>query len=285
MELHKKEVRNYTIFYIYEYTNLINDKKYVGQTSNLNRRIREHQSCSFNPKSINYNSKIHQAIRKYGYINFKIDILEIITDVQNYDLVNEQERYWIKKEKSLITQWGYNILEGGRNAWRSFLTPNDVLSLKKMIKDETPYSIIQQFYPISKTFISDINNGKYFFDDKEKYPLCKYRISKDIYDALIEDLIKPELTFKELAIRYNLSESTVKKFNYGSLQPGYYKNGYPIRKITPQQYKRLLIKDYLLNTNYNQKEIVILTNTSDETVRRVNIGSIDKDPNLIYPLR
>lgn len=30
MELHKKEVRNYTIFYIYEYTNLINDKKYVG---------------------------------------------------------------------------------------------------------------------------------------------------------------------------------------------------------------------------------------------------------------
>jgi hypothetical protein len=47
----------------------------------------------------------------------------------------------------------------------------------------------------------------------------------------------------------------------------------------------LLIKDYLLNTNYSKKEIVTLTNTSDETVRRVNIGAIDKDDNLIYPLR
>jgi hypothetical protein len=59
-----------------------------------------------------------------------------------------------------------------------------------------PYSEIQKAYPISKTFISDINNGKSFFDDKEIYPLYSYRISNDIYDALIEDLVKPELTFK-----------------------------------------------------------------------------------------
>jgi hypothetical protein len=30
-------------------------------------------------------------------------------------------------------------------------------------------------------------------------------------------LIKPELTFKELANKYGLGESTVKKFNYGTL--------------------------------------------------------------------
>lgn len=154
-----------------------------------------------------------------------------------------------------------------------------------MIKNETPYNIIQQSYPISKTFISDINNGKYFFDDKEIYPLCHYRISNDICDALIEGLIKPELTFKELALRYGLGESTVKKFNYGTLQPGYCKGEYPIRKITPQQYKKLLIKDYLLNTNYSKKEIVALTGTSDETVRRINIGAVDRDENLTYPLR
>jgi hypothetical protein len=41
----------------------------------------------------------------------------------------------------------------------------------------------------------------------------------------------------------------------------------------------------LLNTNYSKKEIVALTNTSDETVRRVNTGAIDKDDNLVYPLR
>lgn len=273
------------IFYIYKYTNLINNKKYIGQTNNFERRIREHKSCSFNPKSVNYDDKIHQAIRKYGYDNFKIEIIEVIDNVLNYEIVNEREQYWIKQEESLLTQWGYNVLEGGKNCWRSFLNPEDIQSIKDLIRNGTPYNEIQKLYPISKTFISDINNGKYFFDNDEIYPLCQYRISNDIYDALIEDLIKPELTFKELAIRYGLGESTVKKFNYGTLQPGYYKGEYPIRKITPQEYKRLLIKDYLLNTNYSKKEIVALTNTSDETVRRVNVGAIDKDDNLVYPLR
>lgn len=273
------------IFYIYKYTNLINNKKYIGQTNNFERRIREHKSCSFNPKSVNYDDKIHQAIRKYGYDNFKIEIIEIINDVSDYDLVNKREQYWIKQEESLLTQWGYNVLEGGKNCWRSFLDFKDVECIKNLIRQGTPYNEIQKLYPISKTFISDINSGKYFFDSNEVYPLYKYRISNDIYDALIEDLIKPELTFKELANRYGLGESTIKKFNYGTLQPGYYKGEYPIRKITPQEYKRLLIKDYLLNTNYSKKEIVALTNTSDETVRRVNVGAIDRDNNLTYPLR
>ena len=108
-------------------------------------------------------------------------------------------------------------MEGGKNCWRSFLTPDDVNLIKTLIKAGTPYSEIQTYYPISKTFISDINSGKYFFDNEEIYPLFRYRISNDIYDALIEDLIKPELTFKELANKYDLGESTVKKFNYGTL--------------------------------------------------------------------
>ena len=273
------------IFFIYQYTNKINNKKYIGQTNNFQRRINEHKSCSFNSKSVNYNDKIHQAIRKYGLDNFTIEILETINNVDDYELVNEREAYWIKEKETLITQWGYNILEGGKNCWRSFLTPEDVNTIKTLIKQGISYSEIQIKYPISKTFISDINSGKYFFDNNEVYPLYKYRISNDIYDALIEDLIKPELTFKELANKYDLGESTVKKFNYGTLQSGYYKGEYPIRKITPQEYKRLLIKDYLLNTTYSKKDIVKLTNTSDETVRRVNIGAVDKDENLKYPLR
>lgn len=273
------------IFFIYQYTNKINNKKYVGQTNNFQRRLNEHKSCSFNPKSVNYDDKIHQAIRKYGLNNFDIEVLEVINNADNYELVNEREAYWIKEKEGLITQWGYNILEGGKNCWRSFLTPDDVSLIKTLIKNGTSYSEIQTYYPISKTFISDINSGKYFFDSEEVYPLFRYRVSNDIYDALIEDLIKPELTFKELANKYDLGESTVKKFNYGTLQPGYYKGEYPIRKITPQEYKRLLIKDYLLNTNYSKKEIVKLTNTSDETVRRVNVGAVDKDESLIYPLR
>ena len=272
------------IFYIYQYTNLINNKIYIGQTNNIDRRIREHKSNAFNPKSANYNNVIHKAIRKYGYKNFDIKILETLIDV-DYDLVNEREAYWIQEKQSLINQNGYNILEGGKNSSKTTLTKEEINSIKEMIKQGIPYSEIQLKYPYSKTFISDINSGKYFKDEKDIYPLYRYRIDNEIYDSLIEDLEKPELTFKELADKYGLGESTVKKFNYGKLQNGYYNGEYPIRKMTPQEYKRLLIKDYLLNTNYSKKEIIKLTNTSDETVRRVNIGKIDKDENLTYPLR
>ena len=86
--------------------------------------------------------------------------------------------------------------------------------------------------------MSNINSGFYLYDENLTYPLFKYRVDNEIYDSLIEDLELPELTFKELADKYNLAESTVKKFNYGKLQVGYYKGEYPIRKITPQEYKR-----------------------------------------------
>lgn len=271
------------IFYIYQYLNKINNKIYIGQTNNLERRIREHKSNAFNSKSVNYNNIIHKAIRKYGYENFEISVLEILEGT--YDDANEKEKKWIKEKNSLITENGYNILEGGNNSWRSFLNNEQILDIKKLIKDGTSYSNIQKIYPISKTFISDINSGKYFYSPEENYPLYRYRINNDIYDSLIEDLEKPELTFKELSIKYGLGESTIKKFNYGTLQHGYYTGEYPIRKITPQEYKRILIKNYLLNTDYTKKEIVELTKTSDETVRRVNIGAVDKDENLSYPLK
>lgn len=272
------------INYIYCYTNQINQKKYVGQTNDINRRITEHKSNSFNKNSVNYNNIIHKAIRKYGYENFTIEILEVLED-KTYDEVNEREIFWIKEKKSLISEHGYNILEGGKNAWRSLLSKEQVQDIKNMIIKKSSYNDIVEKYGISKAFISGINLGLYFHDDSIKYPLTPYRIDVDTYDCLIEDLEKPELTLKELAIKYNLSESTVKKFNYGTLQPGYYKGEYPIRKLTPNQYKANQIIDYLINTSLSKKEIVKLTNSSDETVRRINLGLAHKQENLTYPLR
>lgn len=51
------------MYYIYCYTNKVNNHKYVGQTNNLERRIREHRSASINPNSNSYNHLIHAKIR------------------------------------------------------------------------------------------------------------------------------------------------------------------------------------------------------------------------------
>ena len=54
---------------IYKITNLINDKKYVGQSIHIDRRWKEHIYQ-------NRNSAIHQAIEKYGIENFIFEIIE-----------------------------------------------------------------------------------------------------------------------------------------------------------------------------------------------------------------
>lgn len=78
------------MYYIYCYTNKLNNHKYVGQTNNFKRRLREHKSCALNPKSSSYNDLIHQKMRQYGVDNFDVEILEILyTD--DINIVNERE--------------------------------------------------------------------------------------------------------------------------------------------------------------------------------------------------
>lgn len=88
--------------YIYEISNKINNKKYVGQTTmELNRRIYFHQKN-------NTNTIIKKAINKYGIENFDIFIIE---EIEN-KLLNEREIYWINKLNTVIPN-GYNLTKGG----------------------------------------------------------------------------------------------------------------------------------------------------------------------------
>ena len=110
------------MYYIYCYTNKINQHKYVGQTNNYKRRIRQHRSCAFNPKAISYNDLIHKKIREYGEENFEISLLEILyTD--NINEVNKREQYWIKELNTYCGNGvGYNMdLGGGRRGYSSIL--------------------------------------------------------------------------------------------------------------------------------------------------------------------
>lgn len=98
-------------YYIYKYTNLIDDnnKIYVGQCFDLAQRRRAHKSAALN------NSEacplFYRAIRKYGYENFNFEIIEeIYTDQEGID---EKEIYWIRELNSRDNEIGYNISIGG----------------------------------------------------------------------------------------------------------------------------------------------------------------------------
>ena len=89
---------------IYMYENKINGKKYIGQTTNFNRRCREH---------LNGDYLIDKAIKKYGIENFDITILH---ENLTFDEMNYWEKKYIKDYNTLAKfKMGYNISEGGHN--------------------------------------------------------------------------------------------------------------------------------------------------------------------------
>ena len=94
---------------IYKIENLINHKFYIGQSINIEERYKQHIYKAFNSNELAYNSAIHQAFRKYGLENFKLEVIEECKIEQ----LDERERYWIKKLNTL-TPNGYNILSGGQ---------------------------------------------------------------------------------------------------------------------------------------------------------------------------
>ena len=87
---------------IYLITNLLNGKKYVGQTiQRLNIRMNHHRRGG--------DLYIDRAIRKYGRENFKVEVLEECYTVEQ---LNEREKFWII-ELNCKHPNGYNHTDGG----------------------------------------------------------------------------------------------------------------------------------------------------------------------------
>jgi group I intron endonuclease len=100
--------------YIYEVTNKINNKKYVGLTTlTPKERWKTHLKTANNPSSKDYNAPFKRAIRKYGSENFSI---KAIDESDNLEELKEKEIYWIKTLNTCLYEegsWGYNATKGG----------------------------------------------------------------------------------------------------------------------------------------------------------------------------
>lgn len=94
---------------IYCFTNLINNKKYIGQSINIEDRVTQHRSRYKIENDSGYKSAFHSALRKYGLENFSFSIIEECT----IEELDDKERYWIQKYNT-ISPYGYNLTPGGQ---------------------------------------------------------------------------------------------------------------------------------------------------------------------------
>lgn len=87
---------------IYCYTNLVNNKKYIGQSKDPSRRC--------HPANYKGCTKFYNAIQKYGWENFSQTILE---EGLTLEEVNQKEQYYIELYNTIAE--GYNLKSGGLN--------------------------------------------------------------------------------------------------------------------------------------------------------------------------
>ena len=83
---------------IYLTTNLLNNKKYIGKDSKNN------------PEYLGSGILLRKAIKKYGKENFKKEILEVCSNIND---LNEKEKYFIKMYSAVESDNFYNIHIGG----------------------------------------------------------------------------------------------------------------------------------------------------------------------------
>lgn len=95
---------------IYLIQNNINQKCYIGKSSNIENRWKYHRENYKGNKE--YNKPLYRAFRYYGINNFTFSILEEIKDYNDQkDFVNNQEKFWINYYNSFNK--GYNATIGG----------------------------------------------------------------------------------------------------------------------------------------------------------------------------
>lgn len=92
---------------IYSIMNKLNNKIYIGQSVDINKRFIKHRTLLNNNKHNNLH--LQQAWNKYGENNFEFSIIEYC---EKCDL-NGKEKYWINYYNSTNKNNGYNIAIGG----------------------------------------------------------------------------------------------------------------------------------------------------------------------------
>ena len=285
---------------IYKITNLINNKSYIGQTKDIQKRFSQHKinygSCG--GQGLKSTSLINQAIQKYGVKNFNFEILE--QDIENY---NDREKFWIEYYNSK-TPNGYNICDGGENPpikkgeenGNSFHSKEEIREIKKLLKNTNLSfkEIAKKYNYNSHSTIGYINQGIIWYDENEVYPLrntgCNKNLSSQKVQLIIHDLLNTNLTQQAIADKYNIGRHIVTAINNGES----YKqinHTYPLRQLkkrkrqplTPKEVENIIFD--IKNTKNTFTDIANKYHVSVATISNINKGKAHKQKNFEYPIR
>lgn len=167
------------MYYIYKIENLINQKKYIGLTNNIQRRRGRHFTDLKTGRHDNH--FLQKEYNIYGVENFTFTV-EFEGDV-SCEEVGQLERDFILKYDSYKN--GYNQNEGGNfgpSNGGSTLTESDVFNILSALEFmPKPGQVLADMYGVSRTTISRIKRGVNHCQFVEAYKSLSTEDRKDIY--------------------------------------------------------------------------------------------------------
>lgn len=269
---------------IYKITNIINNKVYIGQSIDIERRIKEHI------RGLNggyaHNPHFQNSWNKYGEDNFKFEVLEVVDDTNKLD---DLEIYYIDKYNSKNN--GYNCTIGGNNplndeeykkefslkmrGGNSTLSCDDVRLIKLALYCQIDRRELSKMFNVSTKVITGIAIGKSFYyvcsELNERIHNLKARLIDD-RNLNILKLFDSGLGITEISNETELSVSVVEKCVYK------YRDAVSIRK---NKYKRIYDECHRLhNDGYINYDISKILNISPSSVQRylTNFSNPYEDP-------
>lgn len=211
---------------VYCIENINTNKKYIGQSIDVNERWRKHVS-ELNNNS-HHNDYLQKAWNKYGEDSFIFYVLEYC-DIEYLD---EKEIYYIEIYNTINRDYGYNLKSGGQftNIYTDELKQKISKSVKESynnskLREARKLSALNQWAdPDIKAKISGENNGMYGkhhtqetvkkLSEIGKRP----KVSKNIRPVMCVELNKEFKNASVAGKELNISSSNILNTCYGKRQ-------------------------------------------------------------------
>lgn len=99
-------------------------------------------------------------MRQYGYENFDFEVLETLY-IDDIKIVNAQEQFWVKQLDTYCGHGkGYNMDLGGCQPEHSkVVSKEEIVDIKNMLKQKTPFIDIQKKFQISAALFRPLIMG------------------------------------------------------------------------------------------------------------------------------